>query len=113
MADPISLLAVAGLVYAGRTLSKTEKYKPENKPIVTNNDGMDAVSPSSKGVDDGSRFARPSKVENENFADITRQQRSSGQEVLNMRNRMFDHGRMNNLSPSRETTCWSRFGCEL
>jgi len=99
MADPISLLAVAGLVYAGRTLSKTEKYKPENKPIVTNNDGMGAMAPSSKEVDDGSRYTRPSKVENESFADITRQQRSSGQEVLNMRNRMFDHGRMNNLSP--------------
>jgi hypothetical protein len=35
----------------------------------------------------------------ESFADISRQQRSGGQEVLNMRNRMYDQGRMNNLSP--------------
>src|SRR6056300_83019 len=33
------------------------------------------------------------------FADIGRQQRSGGQEILNMRNRMYDTGRMNNLSP--------------
>ena len=43
MADPVSLLAVAGLVYAGRTLSttnksKTENYSPESK-IVMANDG--------------------------------------------------------------------------
>ena len=35
----------------------------------------------------------------ENFGDISPQQRSGGQEILNMRNRMYDHGRMNNLSP--------------
>jgi hypothetical protein len=35
----------------------------------------------------------------ESFADISRQQRSGGQEILNMRNRMYDQGRMNNLSP--------------
>jgi hypothetical protein len=46
MADPISLLAVAGLVYAGRTLSqnKTEKYSPEAKVAMTN-DGMVPLHP--------------------------------------------------------------------
>ncbi len=41
----------------------------------------------------------PHKREMENFGDITMQQRSGGQEILNMSNRMYDHGRMNNLSP--------------
>jgi len=35
----------------------------------------------------------------ESFGDISMQQRSGGQEILNMRNRMYDQGRMNNLSP--------------
>lgn len=91
MADPISMLAVAGLVYAGRTLSKTEKYSPEAKIVATETtfNQNDFVS----------RPNVTSKREMDNFADITRQQRSSGQEVLELRNRMYDHGRMNNLSP--------------
>lgn len=99
MADPISLLAVAGLVYAGRTLSnKTEKYSPEAK-IVMANDGMGAAAPSFKQNDFVSRVEVPAKREMESFADIGRQQRSGGQEILDMRNRMYDQGRMNNLSP--------------
>lgn len=99
MADPISLLAVAGLVYAGRTLSnKPEKYSPEAKVVMTN-DGMGAAAPSFKENEFVSRVDVPRKVEMESFAEIGRQERSSGQEILDMRNRMFDHGRMNNLSP--------------
>lgn len=99
MADPISLLAVAGLVYAGRTLSnKPEKYSPEAKVVMTN-DGMGAAAPSFKESEFVSRVDVPKKVEMESFAEIGRQERSSGQEILDMRNRMFDHGRMNNLSP--------------
>src|SRR6056300_496126 len=100
MADPISLLAVAGLVYAGRTLSqnKTEKYSPEAKVAMTN-DGMGAAAPSFKQNDFVSRVEVPAKREMESFAVISRQQRSGGQEILDMRNRMYDQGRMNNLSP--------------
>jgi len=99
MADPISLLAMAGLVYAGRTLSnKPEKYSPEAKVVMTN-DGMGAAAPSFKESEFVSRVDVPKKVEMESFAEIGRQERSSGQEILDMRNRMFDHGRMNNLSP--------------
>jgi hypothetical protein len=99
MADPISLLAVAGLIYAGRTLSnKPEKYRPEAKVVMTN-DGMGAAAPSFKENEFVSRVDVPRKVEMESFAEIGRQERSSGQEILDMRNRMFDHGRMNNLSP--------------
>src|SRR6056300_631117 len=97
MADPISLMAVAGLVYAGRTLS-TKSVPPPQKEVseplpvvkapieIQNNNFQPNI-----GV--------PQKREMESFADISRQQRSGGQEILNMRNRMYDQGRMNNLSP--------------
>ena len=94
MADPISLMAVAGLVYAGRNLStKSTPPKIDNtvpvikKPEIVETNNFQP------------RYEEPRKVEMESFADISRQQRSGGQEVLNMRNRMYDTGRMNNLSP--------------
>jgi len=97
MADPISLMAVAGLVYAGRTLSTKSVPPPPpekeaEKPVVKapveiqNNNFEPAVEYSQKR-------------EMESFADIAVQQRSGGQEILSMRNRMYDQGRMNNLSP--------------
>lgn len=102
MADPVSLLAVAGLVYAGRTLSttnksKTENYSPESKIVMTNDGAGPALPPPVN--DFVSRVEVPSKREMASFADIGRQQRSGGQELLDMRGRMFDQGRMNNLSP--------------
>ena len=96
MADPISLMAVAGLVYAGRTLSSKSVPPPQTgvpepqvvkEPIEVENNNFEIPL----GV--------PQKREMGNFADITLQQRSGGQEVLNMRNRLYDQGRMNNLSP--------------
>jgi len=96
MADPISLMAVAGLVYAGRILStksvpppakEAEKPVVKAPPIEIRNDNFDIPL----GV--------PQKREMESFGDITMQQRSGGQEILNMRNRMYDQGHMNNLSP--------------
>ena len=102
MADPISVLAVAGLVYAGRTLSKskTENYSPEANITLANDSGAGpALPPAFKENDFVSRVEVPSKTEMASFADIGRQQRSGGQELLDMRGRMFDQGRMNNLSP--------------
>ena len=100
MADPISLAAIAGLIFTGRALSNKPETKPE--PVV-----QQAVQPSI--VEDEipqfvenefePRVEIPRKMEMASFADIGRQQRSGGQEILNMRNRMYDTGRMNNLSP--------------
>ena len=93
MADPISLMAVAGLVYAGRTLSTKSKPPP---PSV-----KEAETPVVKApvevFEPAIEYSQ--KREMESFADIAIQQRSGGQEILNMRNRMYDQGRMNNLSP--------------
>src|SRR5210317_1670258 len=94
MADPISLMAVAGLVYAGRNLS-TKSQPPKVEPTVPVLKNPEII--------ESNNFEPvvevPRKREMESFADISRQQRSGGQEILNMRNRMYDQGRMNNLSP--------------
>jgi len=94
MADPISLMAVAGLIYAGRNLStKTPPPKVTTEPKFMNEPNIveeDNFQPSVENTH---------KREMSTFGDIAKQSRSSGQEVIDMRNRMIDHGRMNNLSP--------------
>src|SRR6056300_697636 len=100
MADPVSLLAIAALVYTGRSLSK----KPENYTEIPGpSPGPSPAPPTQfnefKENDFVSQMNTQQKREVENFGDISRQQRSGGQEILNMRNRMYDQGRMNNLSP--------------
>ena len=96
MADPISLLAVAGLVFLGRTLS-TRSTPPPLEP-----DEKVKLPPPNEGPPDFQStptYEVPHKREMESFGDVTPQQRSGGQEILSMRNRMYDQGRMNNLSP--------------
>src|SRR5210317_2089066 len=94
MADPISLMAVAGLVYAGRNLStKSVPPKVDNEvPVIKTPEIVETTNFEPT-------MEVPRKREMGSFADISKQQRSGGQEVLNMRNRMYDTGRMNNLSP--------------
>ena len=100
MADPISLAAIAGLIFAGRALS--EKSVPPTPKVVSLGPSpvqqMDEV-PEFVERDFEPRVEVPSKMEMASFGDLGRQQRSGGQEILNMRNRMYDTGRMNNLSP--------------
>ena len=101
MADPISLMAVGALIYAGRTLSTKSAPPPVEADIgpvaVVANDPI--VEVEVKNDNFSPMIGVPQKREMENFADITMQQRSGGQEILNMRNRLYDQGRMNNLSP--------------
>jgi len=95
MADPISLAAVAGLIYAGRALSVGST--PKAPVVETPQPPMeyDEVKENLGGTPE----EISAKMELGNFADIVAQKRSSGQEVNNMRDRMYDTGRMNNLSP--------------
>lgn len=101
MADPISIIAIAGLAYMGKKLSdpKPELYQTESKPsehpILIQEEVPDIAAPGPIGLDN----LPPQKFERENFGDIVPQTRTSGTEVLDMRNRMFDNGRMNNMSP--------------
>ena len=101
MADPISVLAVAGLVYAGRTLSK-DTEPPQLGPRLVTEPQEPLLSDQVPQFRE-TRFDAPMSVQPKNetpsFAVIAPQQRSGGQEILSMRNRMYDQGSMNNLSP--------------
>ena len=101
MADPISVLAVAGLIYAGRTLStESAPEAPPQRVIETPSEPLlsDEVPQFNEPLFDDNLRLQP-KNETSSFAVIAPQQRSGGQEVLEMRNRLYDQGRMNNLSP--------------
>ena len=108
MADPISIAAVAALVYAGKVLSKTEQEAPKfvpKKPLVKPNtmievdeteDDFEFNYGAARGVDS---LEYQSKQEMPSFGEVAPQRRTSGGEILNMRDRFYDQGRMNNLSP--------------
>jgi len=97
MADPFSVLAVLGLVYAGRTLSKSsETYisKPTMKQLpdeFQDNRREFRVNSEERALEN-QQVISP-------FGDIVKQERSSGQEILDMKDRFNVDGRMNNLSP--------------
>ena len=101
MADPISIIAIAGLAYIGKKLSdpKPELYqvagKPAQRPSIIQEEVPETFTPESIGLGN----LPVQKLEIENFGVIAPQTRTSGGEVLEMRNRMFDNGRMNNISP--------------
>ena len=103
MADPISLAAVAGLIFVGRALSdKTEPAKvvqriAEREQIEDTLLAQETVY--EEHADFEPRVEVPRKEEVMSFADIGRQSRTGGQELLTMRDRMYDRGVMNNLSP--------------
>ena len=104
MADPISLAAIAGLVFTGRALSNSSGPPPvvqqtPEKSIEEPKVVFDDEVPEFVENNFERRFELQPKREMASFADVGIQQRSGGQEILNMRNRMYDTGRMNNLSP--------------
>jgi hypothetical protein len=108
MADPISIAAVAALVYAGKVLSKKEqeapKFVPKNpvpKPntmieVEETDDDFDFKYGASKGLES---LEYQNKQEMPSFGEVAPQRRTSGGEILDMRDRLYDQGRMNNLSP--------------
>src|SRR6056300_1001762 len=99
MADPISIFAIAGLAYAGKKLSERRVEKLEPKQIAP-----PSIAPEYGGprfdppIDYGSSVVEK-KIETPTFSDVAPQYRTSETEVLDMRNRMYNAGRMNNLSP--------------
>lgn len=92
MADPISIITIAGLAYIGKKLSEPRKgiFYPAAKEVET-------IEPE---MQDGPLLRLPDrKTEVPAFGIVAPQNRSNGTEILSMRNRMYDAGRMNNLSP--------------
>jgi hypothetical protein len=96
MADPISIAAVAALVYAGKVLSSPTPT-PTPAPTPAPAPAVDAAGP--EAVDEDFIPYNESKVEVPSFGDIAPQKRTSGGEILDLRNRLYDQGKMNNLSP--------------
>lgn len=98
MADPISLMAIAGLVYAGRKMGENASVadstplKAPEPPLLQDEPVEDIEYV--EGVPEWE-----GKEEHGSFAEIAPQKRSSGGEILQMRNRMYDSGRMNNIGP--------------
>jgi hypothetical protein len=96
MADPISIMAIAGLVYAGRKMGEGEVEEPPQQapaPPLLREEPVEEIE-YEEGVPEWE-----GKEEQPNFAEIAPQKRSSGGEILQMRNRMYDSGRMNNIAP--------------
>lgn len=93
MADPLSILAIGTLAYFGHKFSKKESYseiQETKKPTLQIN-----------APERPETLLRlpPSKSEMTPLTDLAPQQRTNGSEMLEMRHRMYDAGRMNNLSP--------------
>lgn len=83
MADPFSVMALAGLMLAGRRMSQSPKELKET---------YEEVAPPVQRT-------FQSKTESPSFSVIAPQKRTTGGEILEQRNRLYDQGRMNNLSP--------------
>jgi len=93
MADPVSVLAVAGLIYAGRKLSEV----PEQPKQVVREE-PELFETEFEEIEFSDPF-KDRKTEVDSFSVIAPQSRTGGQELLEMRGRLYDQGRMNNLSP--------------
>lgn len=98
MADPISIAAVAALVYVGKSLSgkPPSPPPPQQKVKIPLTVEKERYEEAEFGL---SSLEYQNKVEVPSFGEIAPQRRTSGGEVLDMRDRLYDQGRMNNLSP--------------
>ena len=92
MADPVSVMAVAGLIYAGRKLSEV----PEQPKKVVEEE-PELFETEFEEIEFSDPF-QDRKTEVDSFSVIAPQSRTGGQELLDMRGRLYDQGRMNNLS---------------
>ena len=97
MADPISVAAIAGLIYAGRKLSQPkEMYEEREMPRQQPNIITRAASVKEYPIGD----VQVQKAVVSNFGDIAPQFRTSGQEMRNRADQYFvDNNKMNNISP--------------
>ena len=97
------IVAIAGLAYLGKILS--EPKKEETYTEVSKQAETVPVDPPSVPIDESMLRMPDKKMEVANFGVVAPQSRSNGSEILSMRNRMYDAGRMNNLSQWRSN--WS------
>jgi hypothetical protein len=100
MADPISVAAIAGLIYAGRKLSQPkETYEPA-PPQVAQQAAMNRVVEPKNYPIEQVEIPQGQKAAVPNFAEIAPQFRTSGEQLRNRADQYFvDNNRMNNVSP--------------
>lgn len=89
------ILVIAGLAYLGKKWSETKKSEETYTATPEDTGGI----PPSQIVDESLLRMPDRKMEMPSFGVIAPQSRTNGNEILSMRNRMYDAGRMNNLSP--------------
>lgn len=93
------ILAIAGLAYLGKMLSTKEKEKYEPLTEAPTEVPTEVPAALARPVDESMLRMPDRKREVANFGVVAPQSRANGSEILTMRNRMYDTGRMNNLSP--------------
>ena len=100
MADPISVAAIAGLIYAGRKLSQPkETYEPVS-PQVAREAMLNRVAEPKDYPIEQVEIPQGQKAAVSNFGEIAPQFRTSGEQLRNRADQYFvDNNRMNNVSP--------------
>jgi hypothetical protein len=102
MADPLSMLAVLGLVLAGTKLSENARQKRE--PVKSNENITKLMSADDyMGVQEEQQIVSINdigKQEHGNFAVIAPMKYAAGEPVQDFRDRPYVSGKMNNLSPA-------------
>lgn len=100
MADPISVAAIAGLIYAGRKLSQPkETYEPVPPQVAQQVAINRVVEPKNYPIEQV-EIPQGQKAAVSNFAEIAPQFRTSGEQLRNRADQYFvDNNRMNNVSP--------------
>src|SRR6056300_447669 len=100
MADPISVAAIAGLIYAGRKLSQPkETYEPTPPQVAREAMLNRVVEPKNYPIEQV-EIPQGQKAAVSNFGEIAPQFRTSGEQLRNRADQYFvDNNRMNNVSP--------------
>ena len=113
MADPLSILAVLGLAYAGRKLSEEQApQKAPEAPVVqapvSRDDNRSVITTSYTGAykeDPGETpfgIIRSEKFEQPSFGEVAPMKYVNGEPVHDFRDRPYVSGKMNNLSPAEK-----------
>ena len=102
MADPLSIAAILGLVFAGTKLSESAKQKRE---VVKSNEIVTTGMPAATGAFTmGDRpsvsISDISKQEHPSFGVVAPMKYAAGEPVQDFRDRPYISGKMNNLSPA-------------
>ena len=100
MADPLSIVAILSLAYAGHKLSEQpHQVAPPAPPPVRENTLMGRFDEVDKPKQEGTSFLPTSeKYEMHSFA-VPQQQNVYGEPVQDFRDRPYISGKMNNLAP--------------